>query len=129
MKKVLCMFALLMASLLSFADTYSILAKGKNSEESATGIIRTYPYQAVLSITVEINDLISKEFRVDKSKTIVDDYTVRYAILYIDGHSVKPGQYITIRLDKTDSSIYYFEVPNFYQGQSGTICYKVRKKK
>lgn len=68
-------------------------------------------------LKIYISDLVQKSYSLCNAR-IVDDYTLKYEV-YSDKSSS-----VIIRQDSSDPNVYYFEVPNFYEGQSGSILYK-----
>lgn len=119
MKKVfaICMFTLVGISL--FASQFTIIAKGRDGMTPAKGTIELNTLDEIYtSVKINISEIVYKEFSGGCSKILVDEYTVKYT--FDKGYSILVSQ------DANLQDIYYFEVPNFFEGQSGTIVYKTQ---
>lgn len=117
MKKIVFFSLFVMSSLLVSAKTYTILGKGSNGETPAKGSISFNKDDTFSVVKVFVSDLVQKTFTLCNVH-IIDDFTLKYEVYNDKSRSV------IVRQDSSNPNVYYFEVPNFYEGQSGTILYK-----
>lgn len=113
MKKIVSLLLSLSIYLICSAETYVIVEETDNSL-AAQGTIDYYRTDSCAELNLQIGDLIRKKFLLTQQQ-FIDDKTIIYAT---DNGSV------IIRQDDVASNVFYFEVPNFYAGMSGTIVYK-----
>lgn len=122
MKRILVMCLLALVGISAFASAFTIIAKGKDGATPAKGTIYlSTPTDTHTTVKLYISEIVHKEFSDFCHTMIVDEYTVRYAF--------NNGDTITVSQDVDQSDIFYFELPNFFEGQSGTIVYKVQNDK
>lgn len=117
MKRIALILMMMITTLFSSAKTYTIIGKGLNGEVPSKGSISYTQNDNYSELKVYISDLVQKSFTLCNMR-IIDDYSLKYEVFQ------DKGKFVIVRQDSSNPNVFYFEIPNFYEGQSGTIQYK-----